>query len=80
MCTALLLHLLHPHPKVPGDFKLSEPFAGAVLISPWWKFKTDDDSAVRNAKSDMVTPAAANRWSALFMGEQHRSPSQCTVS
>lgn len=76
MATMLLLHQLHPHSAVSNGLKLNEPLAGAVLISPWWKFKTDDDSATRNAKSDMVTPEAANRWSSLFLGA---SSDSCNV-
>lgn len=52
-----------------GEIQLSEPLAGAVLISPWCKFGTDDDSATRNAGSDMVTKKAAHRWSSLFLGK-----------
>lgn len=65
---ALLLHLLHPHPSLPTLPKLSAPLAGAVLISPWCKFATDDASFKRNAGSDMIAPAAVERWSNLFMG------------
>lgn len=68
MTTMLLLHLLHPHSGINSSLKLSEPLTGAVLISPWWKFKAEDDSVNRNATSDMVTPAAATRWSSLFLG------------
>lgn len=67
MATMLLLHLLHPNPA-GSELRLNAPLAGAVLISPWWKFKSDDDSVERNATSDMVTPQAANRWSSLFLG------------
>lgn len=69
MATMLLLHQLHTHSATSKALKLSEPLAGAVLISPWWKFKTDDDSVKRNAKSDIVTPEAANRWSSLFLSK-----------
>ncbi|KXL42865.1 MAG: hypothetical protein FE78DRAFT_34051 [Acidomyces sp. 'richmondensis'] len=68
----VLFHLLHPKPDVAeliGEIQLSEPLAGAVLISPWCKFGTDDDSATRNAGSDMVTKKAAHRWSSLFLGK-----------
>jgi acetyl esterase/lipase len=47
---------------------MSEPLAGAILISPWTKFATDDESVKRNQNSDIVTPAAAKRWSSLFLG------------
>lgn len=69
MSLALLSHLLHPNPEVKPRIELNEPLAGAVLISPWVKFATDDDSVKRNATSDMVTPQAANRWSSLFLGK-----------
>lgn len=68
MATMLLLHLLHPNSAISGGLKLREPLAGAVLVSPWWKFKAEDDSVKRNATSDMVTPTAADRWSSLFLG------------
>lgn len=68
MATMLLLHLLHPQSSISRNPKLGEPLAGALLISPWWKFKADDDSVTRNATSDMVTPAASKRWSSLFLG------------
>jgi len=65
--------LLHPHPNV-SELELSEPLAAAMLISPWGKFTTDDDSVRRNQGSDMLTPQAAHRWSGLFLGK-HPSPS-----
>jgi len=67
MAMSLMSHLIRPHPQV-SPIKLAEPLAGAILISPWTKFGTDDDSVKRNATSDMVTPTAANRWSSLFLG------------
>ena len=70
MALSLLSHILHPHPDVTQKISLSEPLAGALLVSPWVKFATDDESVRRNATSDLVTPAAADRWSSLFMGEQ----------
>ncbi len=69
MALSLLSHLLHPSPEIQPKIQLSEPLAGAILISPWVKFATDDDSVKRNATSDMVTPQAAHRWSSLFLGE-----------
>lgn len=59
--------MLHPHPEVP-QIKFSEPLAGAVLISPWVQFNPDEGSVKRNQNSDYVTPAAAKRWSSLFLG------------
>ena len=68
MTFMLISHLMHPHPDVSPKIKLSEPLAGAILISPWVKFGTDDESVKRNATSDYVTPKAANRWSKAFLG------------
>ncbi|KAF7185054.1 Esterase [Pseudocercospora fuligena] len=69
MTVGLISHLLHPHPDVP-KIELSEPLATAVLISPWVKFSTTDDSWKRNATSDMIPPIAAARWSSLFKGSK----------
>lgn len=74
MALSLISHLLHPHPEVQ-KVGLEEPLAGAILISPWTKFATDDDSVKRNATSDYVTATAANRWSNLFLGNHDRSDS-----
>ncbi|KAK3058525.1 hypothetical protein LTR09_000089 [Extremus antarcticus] len=68
MTLMLLSHLLHPHSAVSSKIELSSPLAGVILISPWTKFATDDDSASRNHYSDYVTPAAAHRWAGLFLG------------
>ncbi|KAK3686902.1 hypothetical protein LTR37_019344 [Vermiconidia calcicola] len=68
MALMLMSHLVHPHSSVSSSINLSEPLAGALLISPWAKFATDDDSVRRNQNSDMVTPEAAHRWSSLFLG------------
>lgn len=67
MALSLLSHLLHPHPKAP-KIDLKEPLATAILISPWVKFSTEDDSFKRNATSDMLPPAAAARWASMFLG------------
>jgi acetyl esterase/lipase len=68
MALSLFSHILHPHPDVKHKINLSEPLAGALLVSPWTKFTTDDDSVKRNEYSDFVTAGAADRWSSLFMG------------
>lgn len=64
---SLLSHLLHPHPDV-SKLSISEPLRAAILISPWVKFATDDDSATRNKYSDMIGPDAAHRWASAFLG------------
>ncbi|KAK3673418.1 hypothetical protein LTR78_006652 [Recurvomyces mirabilis] len=64
---AVLSHVLHPHPEVP-KLELKEPLAGALLICPWVHFEPSDDGVDRNQHSDLVTPVAAKRWSANYMG------------
>jgi hypothetical protein len=64
----LLSHLLHPHSDVI-KIELQQPLASAILISPWIKFGTTDESWTRNATSDMIAPKAGHRWTALFLGE-----------
>ncbi|KAM3415344.1 hypothetical protein BST61_g8873 [Cercospora zeina] len=67
LTVGLLSHLLHPHPDIK-KLTMEEPLPAAVLISPWIKFSTTDDSFRRNATSDMIPPAAADRWQKLFLG------------
>ena len=69
---SLLCHLLHPHPKIPESLhiKLSSPLAGALLISPWAKFKaTEDASFKRNLHSDMLPREISDRWGDAYLGE-----------
>ena len=68
MVLSLISHILHPHPEIATTFILGDALAGAILISPWAKFGTNDDSVKRNAMSDMVTAKAADRWSSSFLG------------
>lgn len=68
MALSLISHLLHPHSDVP-KVDLNGPLAGALLVSPWTKFGTDDDSVKRNATSDYVTASASVRWSTSFLGK-----------
>jgi acetyl esterase/lipase len=71
MALSLISHLLHPHSDV-SKVELSEPLAGVILVSPWVKFATDDDSVKRNMTSDYVTAAAATRWSNAYLGRCYR--------
>ncbi|KAJ9618766.1 hypothetical protein H2203_008971 [Taxawa tesnikishii (nom. ined.)] len=64
----LLSHLLHPHPDVSIRPVLTEPFRGAVLISPWVKFATDDPSWSRNYHTDFLPRSIASRWGGAFLG------------
>jgi len=69
LALGLISHVLHPHPDVPTKIKLSEPLLGTILVSPWVKFGTDDDSATRNATSDVVPVEVAVRWGNAFLGK-----------
>jgi len=66
---SLLSHILHPHPKVPTRITLSEPLAGAILISPWLNFRTADETITSNATSDIVAVPVGIRWSNAFLGD-----------
>ncbi|KAK4539772.1 hypothetical protein LTR36_010360 [Oleoguttula mirabilis] len=66
---AVLSHVLHPHTDI-AEVKLSEPLAGALLISPWSNIGTLDKVQHRNQGSDYVTPKAADRWASLFLGDK----------
>jgi acetyl esterase/lipase len=50
----LASHLLHPLPSIPAPPKLSEPLAGALLISPWVAYNVDAPSYVRNEGKDLL--------------------------
>jgi acetyl esterase/lipase len=50
----LLGHMLHPHSAVP-EIKLSQPLAGAFLVSPWLGSNTNSKSFSTNARCDMIT-------------------------
>ncbi|QIW96487.1 hypothetical protein AMS68_002005 [Peltaster fructicola] len=67
LTVALLSHILHPHSQVKDISQLvKEPFAGAVLISPWIQWMPAGGSADTNANSDIVSPAAGTRWSKAY--------------
>jgi len=81
---SLLSHILHPHPQVPTKIVLDEPFAGAILISPWLNFRTADETITSNATSDLVAVPVGNRWSAAFLGnspkDNYNQPSMADPS
>lgn len=69
----LMSHMLHPHPDLntPVLAKLQQPLAGALLISPWGNFDTDDKPH-RNRHSDMIATETAQRWGGAFLGGAKR--------
>jgi acetyl esterase/lipase len=70
---SLLSHLLHPHPEVQ-EIMLYEPLAGALLISPWVSFSTEDSSMTRNFYTDYLHPAMLRKWAAMFLDESTDDP------
>jgi hypothetical protein len=71
LASALLLHLGHPHPQVPG-YSLKNPLRGALLISPWISFETESPSFKTNKYSDYLTVTALNRASTAFVGPENK--------
>ncbi|KAI9447591.1 alpha/beta-hydrolase [Lactarius indigo] len=47
-------HLLHPLASIPAPPTLSQPLAGALLISPWVAYSIDAPSYVRNEGKDLL--------------------------
>jgi len=50
----LASHLLHPLASIPAPPTLSQPLAGALLISPWVAYNVDAPSYVRNEGKDLI--------------------------
>ncbi|KAI9447592.1 alpha/beta-hydrolase [Lactarius indigo] len=50
----LTSHLLHPLASIPAPPTLTQPLAGAVLISPWVAFNIDAPSYARNEGKDLL--------------------------
>jgi acetyl esterase/lipase len=50
----LASHLLHPLASIPAPPTLSEPLAGALLISPWVAYNIDAPSYVRTDGKDLI--------------------------
>ena len=60
----LASHLLHPLASIPAPPTLSQPLAGALLISPWVAYSVDAPSYVRNDGKDLILSRAYK-----FMGD-----------
>ena len=67
LTVSVISHILHPHPKVE-KLELNAPLRGAILISPWVSFRSDDYSTTANATTDMIDERAVNRWAHAFVG------------
>lgn len=68
LCFSLLSHILHPHPEVSTKFRLAQPFAAAVIISPWVDFAVEQPSFSRNLQTDYLDQRVGDRWSNAFLG------------
>lgn len=68
LAAALLSHLAHPHWGVETVDLGKRMLRGALMISPWVAFGTDDDSFRRNAKSDYLAIAGLNRACNTYIG------------
>ncbi|KAI0258601.1 Alpha/Beta hydrolase protein [Gloeopeniophorella convolvens] len=63
LCLQLMSHLLHPMEGIPPPPGLSEPLAGAALVSPWVAFhEKGAGSYERNDARDWVPRAFYNKF------------------
>ncbi|KAK0724591.1 Alpha/Beta hydrolase protein [Lasiosphaeris hirsuta] len=63
LTAAVLGHLLHPHPEAVR-VTLSEPLAGAFLVSPWVSAKEGGKSFEDNLYIDMLSPTITRKTAA----------------
>ncbi|KAF4463025.1 C6 transcription factor [Fusarium albosuccineum] len=75
----LLCHLIEPHPAVQ-KVTLTEPLAGAFLVSPWLTMHTNDASYAENSHIDMLSGSTVERFTRELLGyidvdEKHRMSS-----
>lgn len=71
LAVGVLSHMLHPHAEIPA-LELEGGLGAAILLAPWASFRTDWPSSSYNARKDVVSPAAGNRWSESFLGGRER--------
>jgi acetyl esterase/lipase len=50
----LAAHILHPLPSISAPPTLTQPLAGALLVSPWCIYNVDAPSYARNEKKDVL--------------------------
>ncbi|KAJ3542306.1 hypothetical protein NM208_g3403 [Fusarium decemcellulare] len=63
----LLCHLIKPHPAVQ-KVTLTEPLAGACLVSPWLTRHTSDASYAENACIDMLSASIVEKSTRELLG------------
>ncbi|KAK2801410.1 hypothetical protein FQN51_005304 [Onygenales sp. PD_10] len=64
----ILSHISHPH-KAIEPLEVSEPFAGALAISPWVSFSLDFPSVKYNQYKDMLSREILQRWSSQYIAD-----------
>lgn len=75
LALALLSHLAQPHPdsNIPA-LPLTENIRGALFLCPWIDFDTTYESFTRNAKKDVFTARALERWGQSFLEDTPADP------
>lgn len=71
LAIGVLSHLAHPHPAI-AELKVTEPLAGACLISPWTSL--DESHSERNIYygGDLLMPCVGKPWSRAYLGSAVR--------
>ena len=73
LAIGVLSHMMHPHKDLtPLHLDSGAKLASAILLAPWCSFRTDWPSSQYNAKKDIVSPGAGNRWSQSFLGGKEK--------
>lgn len=66
LTSALLEHIVRPHPDVPR-VSLTNPLRGVLLISPWISSSTSWPSFESNAESDYLSRRAISRAARTYL-------------
>lgn len=66
---SILSHILHPYPGVPHVSPISEPFASAILLSPWVCMDTSFESFKKFSHIDYITPELGGYWAECALGK-----------
>lgn len=66
----ILSHIAHPHPEISGSFFPDEPFAGALMFSPWVTFDQAWPSVERNRAKDCIPLLPNSTHAKYFLGDK----------
>ena len=72
LAIGVLSHMMHPHEDITPLDMGGGKLGSAILLAPWCTFRTDYPSGTYNAKKDLVSASAGNRWSESFLGGKDR--------